>query len=43
MPQETTSTRAEARAKFRRTLVRVLLVQLIAIAALAFLQIRYGL
>lgn len=43
MPQDPTPTRAEARAKFRRTLIRVLLVQLIAIAALAFLQIRYGL
>jgi hypothetical protein len=43
MSQEPTPTRAEARAKFRRTLVQVLLVQLIAIAALAFLQIRYGL
>jgi hypothetical protein len=43
MPQEPTPTRAEARARFQRTLVRVLLVQLIAIAALAFLQIRYGL
>jgi hypothetical protein len=43
MSQEPTPTRAEARAKFRRTLVQVLLVQLITIAALAFLQIRYGL
>lgn len=42
MSQEPVPTRAEARARFRRTLVKVLLVQLIAIAALAFLQIRYG-
>jgi hypothetical protein len=42
MSQEPVATRAEGRARFRRTLVNVLLVQLIAIAVLAFLQIRYG-
>jgi hypothetical protein len=43
MSQEPTPTKAAARARFRRTLVQVLLVQLIAIAVLAVLQIRYGL
>ena len=43
MSEEPVATRAEGRARFRRTLFRVLLVQLVAIAALAFLQIRYGL
>ncbi|MEX2465497.1 MAG: hypothetical protein WD995_01220 [Gemmatimonadota bacterium] len=43
MSQKSTPTRAEARARFRRTLIQVLLVQLVAIAALAALQLRYGL
>lgn len=43
MPQETTPTRAEARTRFQRTLARVLFVQLVAIVAIAALQIRYGL
>ncbi|MDZ7781068.1 MAG: hypothetical protein U5R14_14195 [Gemmatimonadota bacterium] len=34
--------KSEARAKFRRTLVQVLVVQAVALAVLAFLQIRYG-
>lgn len=42
MPQDPAPTKAEARAKFRRTLVQVLIVQVIALACLAALQIRYG-
>lgn len=42
MPDNPTPSRSEARAKFRRTLVQVLVVQAIALAVLAFLQIRYG-
>ena len=33
--------RTQARAKFRRTLVRVLVVQALALLALALLQLRY--
>lgn len=43
MTHDSTPTRAEARAKFRRTLIQVLLVQALAIAVLAALQLRYGL
>jgi hypothetical protein len=35
--------KAEARARFRRTLFRVLAVQVVALALLAALQLRYGL
>lgn len=35
--------RAAERARFRRTLVRVLIVQAVALAGLAILQLRYGL
>jgi len=41
MSQEPAPDRARARAKFRRTLVRVLAVQAIALLALALLQLRY--
>jgi hypothetical protein len=34
-------TRAEAEARFRRTLIQVLIVQVVALAILGFLQIRY--
>lgn len=43
MRQDPTPTKAEERARFRRTLVRVLAVQLVALAFLAALQLRYGL
>lgn len=42
MPENSRPSRQQARAKFRRTLVQVLVVQAIALAVLAFLQIRYG-
>lgn len=34
--------KTEARARFRRTLIQVLVVQAVALALLAVLQIRYG-
>jgi hypothetical protein len=34
-------TRADAEAQFRRTLIQVLIVQIVALAILGFLQIRY--
>jgi hypothetical protein len=35
-------TNAETAARFRRTLVRVMSVQLVALALLAWLQLHYG-
>jgi len=35
--------RAEAEAQFRRTLIQVLIVQIVALAVLGFLQLRYTL
>ena len=43
MPKDPTPTKSEARARFRRTLARVLAVQIVALALLAALQLRYGL
>ena len=34
-------TRVDAEARFRRTLIQVLIVQIVALAILGFLQIRY--
>lgn len=42
MTQQQPPSKVEARARFRRTLVRVLVVQAVALAALAALQLRYG-
>lgn len=42
MPPEPIPGRSEGRTRFQRTLVRVLIVQAVALAALAALQIRYG-
>jgi hypothetical protein len=42
MTQQPPPSKAEARARFRRTLIRVLIVQAVALAALAALQLRYG-
>ena len=39
---ENPPTKPQGRARFRRTLVRVLLVQALAMIALAVLQLRYG-
>jgi hypothetical protein len=41
MTRESTPNQAEARARFRRTLVRVLVVQAVALVLLAALQLRY--
>lgn len=42
MTQQQPPSKAEARARFRRTLIRVLVVQVVALAVLAVLQIRYA-
>lgn len=42
MTQQPPPSKVEARARFRRTLVRVLVVQAVALALLAVLQIRWG-
>lgn len=42
MTQQQLPSKTEARARFRRTLVRVLVVQAVALALLAALQIRYS-
>lgn len=42
MPENPPPDEAQGRARFRRTLVRVLLVQALALIALAALQLRYG-
>jgi len=43
MSQPSQPTPAEARARFRRTLFQVLLVQAVAMVVLAVLQLRWGL
>ncbi len=43
MRNDPSPTKAEAGARFRRTLVRVLAVQVVALALLAALQLRFGL